>query len=98
MDKQLVRSGSNRTLGVSVSGKSAAQYIVAIANGSPVQQRYTVNAMSDTAGVAKMDAAAPDHVDSVRRHFLTPLGDDGVQQLSALFTLIRAHLHNLQSA
>ena len=49
-------------------------------------------------GLAKMDAAAPDHVDSVRRHFLTPLGDDGVQQLSALFTLIRAHLHKLQSA
>jgi hypothetical protein len=59
VDKQLVRSGSNRTLGVSVSGKSAAQYIVAIANGSPVQQRYTVNAMSDTAGVADVSRLVP---------------------------------------
>ena len=60
--------------------------------------RRVMYAHLTSTGLAKMDAAAPDHVDSVRRHFLTPLGDDGVQQLSALFTLIRAHLHNLQSA
>ena len=60
--------------------------------------RRVMYAHLTSTGLAKMDAAAPDHVDSVRRHFLTPLGDDGVQQLSALFTLIRAHLHKLQSA
>lgn len=48
------------------------------------------------AGVAKMKAAAPDHVDSVRRHFLEPLGTEGVQQLSELFGRIRQHLHQTQ--
>ena len=50
------------------------------------------------AGMAKMKAAAPDHVDSVRRHFFEPLGAEGVQQLSELFSRIRAHLHQPQPA
>lgn len=49
-------------------------------------------------GVTKMNAAAPDHVESVRRHFLEPLGTEGVQQLSKLFGLIRQHLHQTQPA
>lgn len=47
-------------------------------------------------GIAKMNAAAPDHVDSVRRHFIEPLGTEGVQQLSELFDRIRQHLHQTQ--
>lgn len=50
------------------------------------------------AGIAKMNAAAPDHVASVRRHFFQPLGAQGVQQLSELFSLIRQHLHQTQPA
>ena len=41
----------------------------------------------------KMEAAAPDHVESVRRHLLEPLGAEGVQQLGELFGRIREHLH-----
>ncbi len=47
-------------------------------------------------GMAKMRAAAPDHVESVRRHFFAPLGAQGVEQLSELFGLIRLHLHENQ--
>ena len=50
------------------------------------------------AGMEKMQAAAPDHVDSVRRHFFEPLGVEGVQQLSELFGRIRAHLQQAQPA
>lgn len=49
-------------------------------------------------GRKKMDVAAADHVESVRRHFIGPLGDKGVQQLSTLFLAIREHLHELQPA
>lgn len=49
-------------------------------------------------GFAKMNAAAPDHVESVRRHFFEPLGAEGVQQLSELFGRIRQHLHQAQPA
>lgn len=50
------------------------------------------------AGRAKMEAAAPDHVASVRRHFLQPLTPAGVQQMGHLFGLVRAHLQSLQPA
>ena len=49
-------------------------------------------------GRAKMEAAAPDHVDSVRRHFIEPLGVRGVQQLGTLFQKVREHLHQPQPA
>ncbi len=49
-------------------------------------------------GMAKMDAAAPDHVESVRRHFFEPLGPEGVQQLGELFGRIRKHLGQNQPA
>ena len=58
--------------------------------------RRVMHAQLTVAGRQKMEAAAPDHVESVRRHFLQPLGADGVLQLSALFGLIRDHLHAVQ--
>lgn len=60
--------------------------------------RRVMYAHLTAAGRKKMNAAAPDHVESVRRHFIGPLGDDGVQQLSELFSLIRDHLHSMQPA
>ena len=44
-------------------------------------------------GRKKMEAAAPDHVASVRRHFIEPLGAAGVEQLGELFEQIRNHLY-----
>ena len=58
--------------------------------------RRVMYAHLTAAGIEKMNAAAPDHVDSVRRHFIEPLGPEGVQQLSELFGLIRQHLHQTQ--
>ena len=49
-------------------------------------------------GRRKMDAAAPVHVESVRRHFIEPLGAKGVQQLGELFGAIRDQLYALQPA
>ncbi len=43
-------------------------------------------------GREKMESAAPDHVASVRRHVLAPLGAAGVQQLGDLFQAIRDQL------
>ena len=40
-------------------------------------------------GRRKLDAAAPDHVDSVRRHLLEPLGPRGVEQLGMLMGRVR---------
>ncbi|MGB8861068.1 MAG: MarR family transcriptional regulator [Ilumatobacteraceae bacterium] len=60
--------------------------------------RRVMYAHLTSAGRRKMDDAAPDHVDSVRRHFIEPLGAKGVQQLSLLFGRIREHLHDLQPA
>ena len=47
-------------------------------------------------GRAKMNDAAPDHVTSVRQHFLEPLGPRGVQQLGTLFDKVREHLQQPQ--
>ena len=43
-------------------------------------------------GREKMESAAPDHVASVRRHVVAPLGADGVQRLGDLFQSIRDQL------
>lgn len=43
------------------------------------------------AGREKLRTAAPDHVASVRRHLLDPLGPRGVVQLGTLFGRVRAH-------
>lgn len=60
--------------------------------------RRVMYARLTAAGMEKMNAAAPDHVKSVRRHFFEPLGDEGVQQLSQLFSMIRKHLQQTQHA
>ena len=49
-------------------------------------------------GLDKMKAVAPDHVASVRRHVLDPLGPDGVVQLGEIFGNIGARLHDAQPA
>ena len=49
------------------------------------------------AGRKKMEAAAPDHVASVRRHFIEPLGADGVLRVSELFEPVREHLEQLRT-
>ncbi len=49
------------------------------------------------AGLDKMQAVAPHHVASVRRHVLDPLGDDGVQQLGDIFGRISDHLNQSQT-
>lgn len=54
--------------------------------------RRVMYAQLTAAGRSKMRSAAPDHVASVRRHVLDPLGQRGVQQLGALFTQIGRHL------
>ncbi|MEI8238728.1 MAG: MarR family transcriptional regulator [Actinomycetota bacterium] len=47
-------------------------------------------------GRAKMQDAAPSHVESVRRHVIEPLGVDGVDQLGVVFGRIREHLLALE--
>lgn len=46
-------------------------------------------------GRHKMEETAPDHVASVRTHFLSPLGAEGVQQLGVLFRKVQAHLNEV---
>lgn len=45
------------------------------------------------AGMRKLVAAAPDHVQSVRRHLLEPIGTEGLAHLGLLFDQIHEHLH-----
>lgn len=54
--------------------------------------RRVMYAQLTAAGRKKMEAAAPDHVASVRRHFIEPLGPNGVRRLSELFEPVRTHL------
>jgi len=54
--------------------------------------RRVMYARLTTAGRAKVERAAPDHVASVRRHFLEPLGTSGLQQLGRLFERVRSQL------
>jgi len=65
---------------------------------SCASDRRVMYAHLTPAGRAKMEDAAPDHVASVRRHFLQPLGVQGVAQLGELFAKVREHLHALQPA
>jgi hypothetical protein len=48
-------------------------------------------------GAEKMTAAAPDHVDSVRRFVIAPIGTEGVGQLGNVFGLIRENLQRSRS-
>ena len=58
--------------------------------------RRVMHATLTAAGRKKMEAAAPDHVASVRRHFIEPLGNDGVRRVSELFEPVREHLEQLR--
>jgi len=44
-------------------------------------------------GMSKLESTAPDHVHSVRRHLLDPIGTDGLTDLGLLFERIHHHLH-----
>ena len=59
--------------------------------------RRVMYAHLTTAGRKKMESAAPDHVASVRRHFIEPLGADGVRRLIELFEPVRSHLEQLRT-
>ncbi|HNJ97349.1 MAG TPA: MarR family transcriptional regulator [Ilumatobacteraceae bacterium] len=63
-----------------------------VSRASCDNDRRVMYAHLTPAGRAKMEAAAPDHVASVRRHFIAPLGLDGVDQVGELFRRIRNHL------
>jgi DNA-binding MarR family transcriptional regulator len=71
-----------------------------VERASCAHDRRVMYAHLTTTGREKMEAAAPVHVESVRRHVLEPLGADGVQQLGDVFGRIRTHLlhHELTRA
>lgn len=60
--------------------------------------RRVMYAMLTAGGRKKMEAAAPAHVASVRRHFIEPLGADGVRRVNELFEPVRAHLEQLRNS
>ncbi|MBI4882439.1 MAG: MarR family transcriptional regulator [Actinobacteria bacterium] len=60
--------------------------------------RRVMYAMLTTQGSKKMESAAPDHVASVRRHFIQPLGSDGINQMCDLFGAVKSHLEESRSA
>ena len=55
---------------------------------SAADRRVTLAVLTD-AGVAALDAAAPTHVDGVRRHFLGHLSRTQVRQLGNVFDTLR---------
>ena len=55
---------------------------------SAADRRVTLAVLTD-AGVAALDAAAPTHVDGVRRHFLGHLSRTQVRQLGSAFDTLR---------
>jgi DNA-binding MarR family transcriptional regulator len=62
-----------------------------VERASCANDRRVTYAHLTTKGRKKMEAAAPDHVASVRTHLLDPLGPKGVDQLGTLFAKVRAH-------
>ncbi len=58
---------------------------------SPDDRRVMYARLTDD-GMRKLEVAAPDHVASVRRHLVEPIGAAGMQQLGQLFTAVQAHL------
>lgn len=60
--------------------------------------RRVMYAQLTSAGRKKMESAAPDHVASVRRHFIEPLGADGVRRVGEIFGPVREHLEQLRNA
>ena len=67
-----------------------------VERASCAHDRRVMYAHLTPTGRARMEAAAPTHVDSVRRHVLEPLGPEGVAQLGVIFGLIREHLLQLE--
>jgi DNA-binding MarR family transcriptional regulator len=67
-----------------------------VERASCANDRRVMYANLTAVGRQKMEAAAPTHVASVRRHVLEPLGDDGVAQLGEVFGRIREHLLALE--
>lgn len=55
--------------------------------------RRVMYAHLTNAGMRKLVAAAPDHVASVRRHLVDPIGPEGLARLGLLFESIHRHLH-----
>jgi DNA-binding MarR family transcriptional regulator len=58
---------------------------------SPTDRRVMHARLTD-AGFELMKRAAPDHVASVRRHLLAPLGAGQVDQLGEIFEAVRARI------
>ena len=67
-----------------------------VERSSSAMDRRVMFAHLTADGRAKMEAAAPVHVESVRRHVLEPLGPEGVAQLGDIFGRIRDHLLHLE--
>jgi len=63
---------------------------------SPDDRRAMFAALTD-AGVATLQAAAPDHLASVRRHFVDLLTRDEIEHLASAFTKVHAALANEQN-
>ncbi|HSP29526.1 MAG TPA: MarR family transcriptional regulator [Ilumatobacteraceae bacterium] len=59
---------------------------------SSTDDRRVMLARLTPSGFAALDAAAPDHVASVRRHVFDHLDDDQVDALASIFQAIRAGL------
>lgn len=59
----------------------------------PTNARATIVALTDT-GLDTMRAAAPAHVESVRRHFLDLVTDDQLATLAEITTTVVGHLRN----
>jgi DNA-binding MarR family transcriptional regulator len=58
--------------------------------------RRVMYALLTPAGRKKIEAAAPDHVASVRRHFIEPIGAAGVRSVGECFAAVRSHLEQPQ--
>jgi DNA-binding MarR family transcriptional regulator len=63
---------------------------------SPTDRRV-MHAHLTEAGFDLMMQAAPDHVDSVRRHLLDPLDADQVDQLASIFAAVRQRCSELEA-
>lgn len=69
-----------------------------VERASCATDRRVAWAQLTASGHAKMQEVAPDHVASVRRHVLDPLGAKGVDQLGNLFGRVREHLQAVPTA
>ncbi len=68
--------------------RNAAGYA---ASACPTDRRGQFAALTDD-GFAALEAAAPGHVEGVRRHLFDPLSDDQVAQLGSISATLARHL------